>query len=70
MNKEILIDALTDTIYNLRKRIEDYKHLVATQNNIIRTLTKLKEQSENEVARLKRLSEEQSKVINEFRNGF
>lgn len=70
MNEEILVDALTDKIYNLRKHIEGYKLLVATQNNVIEILTQLKEQAENEVARLKRLSDEQSKVINEFRNGF
>ena len=75
--KPDLIEALQDTVTNQSKSINALlvnrdlmRQLIDSQAKIIKTLTLLKEQAENEVARLKRLSDEQSKVINEFRNGF
>ena len=75
--KADLIEALTDTVTHQSKVIngllvngERLQRVIDAQTKVIETLTLLKEQSENEVARLKRLSNEQSKVINEFRNGF
>ena len=75
--KADLIEALQDTVTHQSKSINALlvnrdlmRKLIDSQTKIIENLTKLKEQSESEVARLKRLSDEQSKVINEFRNGF
>lgn len=75
--KADLIEALQDTVTHQSKAInglmfneERLQKVIDAQTKVIETLTLLKEQSENEVARLKRLSDEQSKVINEFRNGF
>ena len=75
--KADLIEALQDTVTNQSKAINGLlvntsrmQEVVDAQTKVIETLTLLKEQAENEVARLKRLSDEQSKVINEFRNGF
>ena len=75
--KPDLIEALQDTITNQSKVIngllingDRLQQVIDSQTKVIKTLTLLKEQTENEVERLKRLSDEQSKVINEFRNGF
>lgn len=75
--KPDLIEALQDTVTNQSKSINALlvnrdlmRQLIDSQAKIIESLTKLKEKAENEVERLKRLSDEQSKVINEFRNGF
>lgn len=75
--KADLIEALQDTVTNQSKVIngllingDRLQQVIDSQTKVIKTLTLLKEQAENEVARLKRLSDEQSKVINEFRNGF
>lgn len=74
---EVEYKRMQDTITHQSKSINALlvnkdlmRKLIDSQTKIIENLTKLKEQSENEVARLKRLSDEQSKVINEFRNGF
>ena len=75
--KADLIEALQDTVTHQSKSInallvntDRMQQVIDAQTKVIETLTLLKEQAENEVARLKRLSDEQSKVINEFRNGF
>lgn len=75
--KADLIEALQDTVTNQSKVIngllingDRLQQVIDSQTKVIKTLTLLKEQSESEVARLKSLSDEQSKVINEFRNGF
>lgn len=75
--KPDLIEALQDTITNQSKVIngllistDRLQQVIDTQTKVIETLTLLKEKAENEVAQLKRLSDEQSKVINEFRNAF
>lgn len=75
--KADLIEALQDTVTHQGKSInallvntDRMQKVIDAQDDVIKTLTLLKEQAENEVARLKRLSDEQSKVINEFRNGF
>lgn len=77
MNQDNLTEALQDTVTNQSKVIngllingDRLQQVIDSQTKVIKTLTLLKEQAENEVARLKRLSDEQSKVINEFRNGF
>lgn len=75
--KADLIEALQDTVTHQSKSIngllvntDRMQKVIDAQTKVIETLTLLKEQAENEVARLKRLSDEQSKVINQFRNGF
>lgn len=75
--KADLIEALQDTVTHQSKSInallvngERLQQVIDAQTKVIETLTLLKEKAENEVARLKRLSDEQSKVINQFRNGF
>ena len=75
--KADLIEALQDTVTNQSKVIngllvngDRLQQVIDAQTKVIETLTLLKEKAENEVERLKRLSDEQSKVINQFRNGF
>ena len=75
--KADLIEALQDTVTNQIKVIngllvngDRLQQVIDAQTKVIETLTLLKEKAENEVERLKRLSDEQSKVINQFRNGF
>lgn len=75
--KADLIEALQDTVTHQSKVIngllvntDRMQKVIDAQTKVIETLTQLNEQARNEVERLKRLSDEQSKVINQFRNGF
>ena len=65
-----VIDAQTkviETLTLLKEQSEEQNELYVAD---IRLLEEQRDEARNEVARLKRLSDEQSKVINEFRNGF
>jgi hypothetical protein len=56
-----------ETLTQLKEQLEEQNELYVAD---IRLLEQQRDEAWNEGARLKRLSEEQSKVINEFRNGF
>ena len=65
-----VIDSQTkviETLTKLKEQLEEQNELYVAD---IRLLEEQRDEAWNEGARLKRLSEEQSKVINQFRNGF
>ena len=65
-----VIDSQTkviETLTKLKEQLEEQNELYVAD---IRLLEEQRDEAWDELARLRKLSNEQSKVINEFRNGF